>query len=126
MRLRAMIDTSAVRILSVVLVGMGASPAIAGAKSSQVSVGPIQTLAHVPYPGNPGAATLDGNTMWVDTSAVYDRALDGYDAVFAYDLNTGQLQSRRPNPIIVPSSRWRRWVWPASPSIPWAASTSPT
>ena len=102
MRLRAMIDASAVRILAVVLVGMGASPAIASAESSQVSVGPIQTLAHVPYPGNPGAATLDGNTMWVDTSAVYDRALDGYNAVFAYDLNTGQLQSRRPNPIIVP------------------------
>ena len=106
MRLRAMVDLAAARIgliLAVALLGMGASPATASAQSSQVSVGPIQTLAHVPYPGNPGAATLDGNTMWVDSSAaVYDRPFDGYSAVFAYDLNTGQLQSRRPNPIIVP------------------------
>ena len=87
-------------ILAVALLAIGASPAIARAESSQISVGPIQTLAHVPYPGNPGAATLDGNTMWVDSSGVYDRATDGYSAVFAYDLNTGQLQSRRPNPII--------------------------
>ena len=104
MRLRAMIDAPAARIrliLAVALLGMGASPTIAGAESSQVSVGPIQTLAHVPYPGNPGAATIDGNTMWVDSSGVYDRAFDGYSAVFAYDLNTGQLQSRRPNPITV-------------------------
>jgi len=104
MRLRAMIDAPAARIrliLAVALLGMGACPTIAGAESSQVSVGPIQTLAHVPYPGNPGAATIDGNTMWVDSSGVYDRAFDGYSAVFAYDLNTGQLQSRRPNPITV-------------------------
>jgi hypothetical protein len=105
MRLRALIDASAARIrliLAIALLGTGASPAIASAKPSQVSVGPIETLAHVPYPGNPGAATLDGNTMWVDSSGVYDRATDGYSAVFAYDLDTGQLQSRRPNPVIVP------------------------
>jgi hypothetical protein len=85
--------------------GIAAAALVAGSSSAQaatLSVGPIQTLAHVPYPGNPGAATIDGNTMWVDTSAIYDRALDGYDAVFAYDLDTGRLQSRRPNPIIVP------------------------
>jgi len=100
-----MIDAPAARIrliLAVALLGMGACPTIAGAESSEVSVGPIQTLAHVPYPGNPGAATIDGNTMWVDSSAVYDRPFDGSSAVFAYDLTTGQLQSRRPNPIIVP------------------------
>src|SRR3954471_13405370 len=88
-------------ILAAALLSMGASPASAAA-SSQVSVGPITTLAHVPYPGNPGAATIDGDTLWVDTSAIYDRPFDGENAVFAYDLTTGQLQSRRPNPISVP------------------------
>jgi hypothetical protein len=89
-------------ILAAALLGAGASPAIAVAESA-VSVGSIQTLAHVPYPGNPGAATLDGNTMWVDTSSAnLDRPLDGFSAVFAYDLRTGQLLSRSPNPIIVP------------------------
>ena len=41
---------------------------------SEVSVGSIQTLAHVPYPGNPGAVTIDGDTMWVDSSSAnFDR-----------------------------------------------------
>src|SRR5215212_9361555 len=88
-------------ILAAALLSMSASPAIAAA-SSQLSVGPITTLAHVPYPGNPGAATIDGDTLWVDTSAIYDRPFDGENAVFAYDLTTGQLQSRRSNPISVP------------------------
>src|SRR4051812_26077548 len=104
-RFRAMIEASGARtclILAVGLLVMGASPGIAGAKSSQLSIGPIQTLAHVPYPGNPGAATIDGGTMWVDTSAIVDRPFDGENDVFAYDLKTGQLQSRRPTPIIVP------------------------
>src|SRR5438445_244206 len=71
-------------ILAAALLGAGASPAIAVAESA-VSVGSIQTLAHVPYPGNPGAVTLDGNTMWVDTSSAnLDRPLDGFSAVFAY------------------------------------------
>jgi sugar lactone lactonase YvrE len=87
------------------LVSTGASPAIASAKSSQVSVGPVQTLAHVPYPGNPGAVAIDGNTMWVDnSSANFDRPFDSYSAVFAYDLQTGQLLPRSPNPIIVPKA----------------------
>ena len=89
-------------ILAAALLSMGASPAIAGAVPSQVSVGPIQTLAHVPYPGSPGAATIDGNTMWVDSSGIYDRPWDGSSSVFAYDLRTGQLLPRSPNPIIVP------------------------
>src|SRR5438132_865474 len=61
-RSRAMTHAPAARmrlILAVALLAIGASPAIARAESSQISVGPIQTLAHVPYPGNPGAATLD-------------------------------------------------------------------
>jgi len=89
-------------ILAAALLGTGASPAIASTESG-VSVGSIQTLAHVPYPGNPGAVTIDGNTMWVDSSSAnFDRPFDGYSAVFAYDLRTGQLLSRSPNPIIVP------------------------
>jgi hypothetical protein len=89
-------------ILTAALLGTGASPAIASAES-EVSVGPIQTLAHVPYPGNPGAVTIDRNTMWVDNSAAnFDRPFDGYSAVWAYDLRTGQLLPRTPNPIIVP------------------------
>jgi sugar lactone lactonase YvrE len=92
-------------ILAAALLSTGASPAIASAKSSQVSVGPVQTLAHVPYPGNPGAVAIDGNTMWVDnSSANFDRPFDGYSAVFAYDLQTGQLLPRSPNPIIVPKA----------------------
>src|SRR6476469_7608378 len=85
-------------ILAAALLGAGASPAIASAES-QVSVGSIQTLAHVPYPGNPGAVAIDGNTMWVDSSSAnFDRPFDGYSGVFAYDLRTGQLLPRRPNP----------------------------
>src|SRR5205807_8671814 len=82
---------------------LGAGPAVADAQPSQVSVGPIQTLAHVPYPGNPGAVSIDGDTMWVDSSSANsDRPFDGFSDVFAYDLNTGQLLSRSPNPIVVP------------------------
>src|SRR5437588_8634298 len=90
-------------MLLAALVGLGASPAVASAESSQVSVGPIQTLAHVPYPGNPGAVAIDGDTMWVDSSSANsDRPFDGSSDVFAYDLNTGQLLPRSPNPIVVP------------------------
>ena len=79
-----------------------ARPAIAGAETAQVSVGPIQTLAYVPYPGNPGAVAIDGDTMWVDSSSAnFDRPLDGFSDVFAYDLETGQLLPRSPNPISV-------------------------
>src|SRR5882757_2300257 len=89
-------------ILVAALLGAGASSAIASAEGD-VSVGPIQTLAHVPYPGNPGAVAIDGSTMWVDSSSAnFDRPWDGYSAVFAYDLRTGQLLPRSPNPIIVP------------------------
>jgi hypothetical protein len=89
-------------ILAAGLLGTVASPALASAESG-VSLGPIQTLAHVPYPGNPGAVTIDGNTMWVDSSSAnFDRPFDGYSAVWAYDLQTGQLLPRSPNPIIVP------------------------
>src|SRR5436309_2541270 len=105
MRLRAMIDTLRARlVLAAALVGMGASPAIASAAASpQISVGPILTLAHVPYPGNPGAVAIDGNTMWVDSSsASSDRPFDGFSDVFAYDLKTGQPLPRSPNPIRVP------------------------
>jgi hypothetical protein len=90
-------------MLAAAVISAGASPAIASAASPQVSVGPIQTLAHVPYPGNPGAVAIDGNTMWVDSSSANsDRPFDGFSAVFAYDLKTGQLLPRRPNPIVVP------------------------
>jgi hypothetical protein len=89
--------------LAAALMSLGACPAIAHAKSSPVLVGPIQTLAHVPYPGNPGATTIDGDTMWVDTSSGNsDRPFDGSSSIFAYDLKTGQLLSRSPNPIVVP------------------------
>jgi len=108
MRLRAALGSVARRrhirlVLAAALVGLGVCPGISGAESRRISVGPIQTLAHVPYPGNPGAVAIDGNTMWVDTSSAnFDRPFDGFSAVFAYDLRTGQLLSRSPNPIIVP------------------------
>ena len=90
-------------MLAAALVSIAAGPAVANAASPRVSVGPIQTLAHVPYPGNPGAVAVDGNTMWVDSSSANsDRPFDGYSAVFAYDLRTGQLLPRHPNPIIAP------------------------
>lgn len=90
-------------MLAAVLLSTGVGPAIASAESSRLSVGPIQTLAHVPYPGNPGAVAIDGDTMWVDSSSANsDRPFDGFSAVFAYDLRTGHLLSRSPNPIIVP------------------------
>jgi sugar lactone lactonase YvrE len=88
--------------LAAALVSTSASPAIASAETPQVSVGPIQTLAHVPYPGNPGAVAINGNTMWVDSSSAdFDRPFDGFSDVWAYDLKTGQLLSRSPNPISV-------------------------
>ena len=121
MRLQTMIDGVAVQkkqggayprragrlrirlMLVAALASLGASPAIASAASPRVSVGRIQTLAHVPYPGNPGAVAIDGNTMWVDSSSAnFDRPFDGFSDVFAYDLQTGQLLPRSPNPIIVP------------------------
>ncbi len=90
-------------MLAAALLSAGASPAIATAGSPQTSVGPIQTLAHVPYPGNPGGVAIDGDTMWVDSSSAdSDRPFDGSSSVFAYDLKTGQLLSRTPNPIVVP------------------------
>src|SRR2546423_8383905 len=77
MRLRAMAAGRLRRIrliLVAALLSTGASPAVARAQSPQVSVGPIQTLAHVPYPGNPGAVAIDGDTMWVDSSSAnFDR-----------------------------------------------------
>src|SRR5437764_8868921 len=106
MRLRAMAAGRSRRIrliLVAALLSTGASPAIARAQSPQVSVGPIHTLAHVPYPGNPGAVAIDGDTMWVDSSSAnFDRPFDGVSDVFAYDLNTGQLLPRAPNPVSVP------------------------
>ena len=83
------------------LLSLAAAPPISTA--AQASFGPIRTLAHVPYPGNPGAVAIDGDTMWVDTSSAnFDRPFDGYSAVFAYDLRTGRLLDRHPNPIVVP------------------------
>src|SRR5438874_6217334 len=87
------------RLALAILVSLAASPAIASAAAGQISVGPILTLAHVPDPGNPGAVTIDGGTMWVDSSSAnFDRPFDGFSDVFAYDLRTGQLLSRHPNP----------------------------
>jgi hypothetical protein len=88
-------------VLAVGLLAAAASSAIASAQA-EVTVGPIQTLAHVPYPGNPGAVAINGSTMWVDSSSAnFDRPFDGFSDVFAYSLETGQLLPRTPNPISV-------------------------
>ncbi|MFL5912297.1 MAG: SMP-30/gluconolactonase/LRE family protein [Gaiellaceae bacterium] len=69
----------------------------------------------IPYPGQPGGMATIGRTLYVDTfgfaysgagdrvpPATWHRPADGYDDVFAYDLDTGALVGREPNPIVVP------------------------
>src|SRR3954469_3838980 len=75
--------------------GLLASPASAARR--------ITVFAHVPYPGNPGGLAVDGQTLWVTTSAAnFDRPFDGSSSVFAYSLASGRLLPRKPNPIVVP------------------------
>jgi sugar lactone lactonase YvrE len=87
----------------VVLAALVCGPAASATASGRRAVGDIQVWAQVPYPGNPGQAFVDGNTVWVDSSAAnLDRPFDGQSVVWAYDARTHQLSSRRPNPIVVP------------------------
>ena len=77
--------------------------ATAASAGQQRPFGDIGLFTNVPYPGNPGGLAVDGKTLWVDTSAAnLDRPFDGSSSVFAYDLGTGRLEPRNPNPIIVP------------------------
>ena len=74
----------------------------ASADEPGVVVGTPHVFLHVPYPGNPGGLAVDGNTLWVDSSAAnLDRPFDGDSSVWAYSLSTRQLQARTPNPIVV-------------------------
>src|SRR5436305_13059856 len=78
---------------------------IAGSASaaSPPAPGPVHVFAHVPYPGNPGDVAIDGDTMWVDSSAAnFDRPFDGSSTLFAYDARTGQPSSHKP--ITVPKN----------------------
>jgi sugar lactone lactonase YvrE len=69
------------------------------------AIGDTRLFATVPYPGHPGGIAVDGQTVYVSTfncCVVPDRAIDRYDAIFAYDLASGALLTDRPNPIQVP------------------------
>ena len=90
----------------------GAAPA--GARQ----IGDTTVFTTIPYPGQPGGMAVRGKTVYVDTfgfaysgagdsvpPATWHRPADGVDDVFAYDLDTGALVGRKPNPIIVPRTR---------------------
>jgi sugar lactone lactonase YvrE len=65
-------------------------------------IGDTTVFAAVPYPGHPGGVAVDGDIVYTATFNPVFQALDGYDAIFAYDLATGALLTDRPNPIEVP------------------------
>ena len=94
--------------LAAVLMMSMASAALA--QTAERQVGETQVFTTLPYPGNPGGLAINGKTLYVDSSGGnFDRAFDGRDAIFAYDLRTGQLLAERPNPI---------WVTRQSPVAP--------
>jgi hypothetical protein len=86
--------------------------------ASARSIGDTHTFVTIPYPGQPGGMAVVGRTLYVDTfgfaysgagdsvpPATWHRPADGYDDVFAYDLDAARLVGRRPNPIVVPRTR---------------------
>ena len=90
-----------------VVVLLASSANLAGSSSAAGKptrpIGDIQVFATIPYPGNPGGLAVEGHTLYVDSSASnFDRPFDGSAAVFAYNLETGQLLRNRANPMEVP------------------------
>jgi outer membrane protein assembly factor BamB len=76
------------------------TPAVA--QSTPRAIGDTRVFATLPYPGHPGGLAVDGQTLYVDTSAAdYDRPFDEQDEIYAYDLLTGRPTGSRPNPIDV-------------------------
>src|SRR5438552_17844911 len=64
-------------------------PAIAA--DSQRLVGDIRVFTTLGYPGTPGGLAVNGQTLYVDTSAGnIDRQFDGSDNLYAYNVDTRQ------------------------------------
>jgi hypothetical protein len=58
--------------------------------------GDIRVFTTLGYPGTPGGIAVNGDTVYVDTSAAnVDRLFDGYDQIYSYDTRTAE-QVRRP------------------------------
>jgi streptogramin lyase len=61
----------------------------AHAADSSRAVGDIRVFATLGYPGTPGGLAVDGQTVYVDTSAAnFDRLFDGSDKVYAYSVDS--------------------------------------
>jgi sugar lactone lactonase YvrE len=91
---------AAIAAALVALTGLAWTSDVSAARAD--TFGTTTPLAHVPYPNHPGGIAIDGNLMYVNTFDPGDRLTDDYDAIFTYDLRTGQLRKDRPNPIKVP------------------------
>src|SRR4051794_30280168 len=81
------------RRITIVPVVMGAlallSPAIAGPAGRPI--GDIRVFATLGYPGTPGGVAVDGQHVYVDTSAAnFDRPFDGQDWIYTYNLDSGR------------------------------------
>jgi len=63
----------------------------AHAADSQRPVGDIRVFTTFGYPGTPGGLAVEGQTLYVDTSAGnIDRQFDGSDNLYAYNVDTRQ------------------------------------
>src|SRR5436305_6234819 len=77
---------SVISALAVTTLGI-ATPA--SAANSARPIGDIRVFATLGYPGTPGGLAVDGQTVYVDTSAAnFDRLFDGSDKVYAYNVDT--------------------------------------
>lgn len=74
-----------------------AAPTAGGAQTRPI--GDIRVFTTLPYPGTPGGVAVDGNTMYVDTSAAnIDRPFDGQDFIYAFNIDS---ERQRGEPLAV-------------------------
>src|SRR5205807_746736 len=67
----------------------GVTPAHAA--DSSRPIGDIRVFATLGYPGTPGGLAVDGQTVYVDTSAAnFDRPFDASDKLYAYNVDSRQ------------------------------------
>src|SRR3954452_23223674 len=72
----------------------------ARAADSPRPIGDIRVFATLGYPGTPGGLAVDGQHVYVDTSAAnLDREFDGKDWIYTYNVDSGRRTS---DPIQVP------------------------
>src|SRR5947208_16986198 len=63
----------------------------ANAADSHRPIGDIRVFTTLGYPGTPGGVAVDGETLYVDTSAAnIDRPFDGSDKIYTYNVSSGR------------------------------------